>query len=207
MEKPIPTHRQTMKTPSASIGILVLLAVVALLQNVDRLVAQEKPTKADTPQSEPSQSAANDPPKTPAEIDRDKKKRAAAKKRGELSFDDLKFEMEKGATFKEEMITDENKSLHKKTWKIRGYILPSTLFSLSNIREFVLVRDNQECCFGPGAALYDCIMVKMVPGKSIDMTNWPVTVKGVLEIDTKSFLDPDSDEPFAIYKMTAEEVK
>ena len=143
----------------------------------------------------------------PAEAAKERKAREAAKKRGELTFDDLKFEIEKGAPFKPEMLTDDNKDLHKKTWKIRGFILPTTLFSKSNIREFVLVRDNQECCFGPGAALYDCIMVKMAPGKSINFSTRVVAVKGVLEIDTESFLYPDSEEHYAIYKMIAEEVK
>ncbi|MFN7842577.1 MAG: DUF3299 domain-containing protein [Pirellula sp.] len=146
-------------------------------------------------------------PSDPAEVAKERKAREAAKKRGEITFDDLKFEIEKGAPFKSEMLTGENKELDKKTWKIRGFILPTTLFSKSNIREFVLVRDNQECCFGPGAALYDCIMVTMAPGKSIDFSTRVVAVKGVLEIDTESFKYPDSEEHYAIYKMTAEEVK
>jgi hypothetical protein len=143
----------------------------------------------------------------PLEAAKERKAREAAKKRGEITFDDLKFDIEKGAQFQPEMLTDDNKDLHKKTWKIRGFILPTTLFSKSNIREFVLVRDNQECCFGPGAALYDCIMVTMAPGKSINFSTRIVTVQGVLEIDTESFLYPDSGEHYAIYKMVAEEVK
>lgn len=149
----------------------------------------------------------SDKPADPVELAKERKAREAAKKRGEITFDDLKFEMEKGTSFKPEMLTEENKDLHKKTWKIRGFILPTTLFSKSNIREFVLVRDNQECCFGPGAALYDCIMVTMAPGKSINFSTRVVAVKGVLEIDTESFLYPDSEEHYAIYKMIAEEVK
>ncbi|MFN7878049.1 MAG: DUF3299 domain-containing protein [Pirellula sp.] len=127
-----------------------------------------------------------DQPADPVELAKERKAREAAKKRGEITFDDLKFEMEKGTSFKPEMLTEENKNLNKKTWKIRGFILPTTLFSKSNIREFVLVRDNQECCFGPGAALYDCIMVTMAPGKSINFSTRVVAVKGVLEIDTES---------------------
>lgn len=146
-------------------------------------------------------------PVDPNEVAKERKAREAAKKRGEITFDDLKFEIEKGAPFKSEMLTNDNKDLHKKTWQIRGFILPTTLFSKSNIREFVLVRDNQECCFGPGAALYDCIMVTMAPGKSINFSTRVVAVKGVLEIDTESFKYPDSEEHYAIYKMTAEEVK
>jgi hypothetical protein len=50
-------------------------------------------------------------------------------------------------------------------------------------------------------------MVTMAPGKSINFSTRVVAVKGVLEIDTESFLYPDSEEHYAIYKMTAEEVK
>ncbi|MCU0718569.1 MAG: DUF3299 domain-containing protein [Pirellula sp.] len=161
----------------------------------------DKKPSTGTNRGQPAESA------DPAEAAKERKAREAAKKRGEITFDDLKFEIEKGAPFKSELLTDENKDLDKKTWKIRGFILPTTLFSKSNIKEFVLVRDNQECCFGPGAALYDCIMVTMAPGKSINFSTRVVAVKGVLEIDTESFRYPDSEEHYAIYKMTAEEVK
>ena len=115
--------------------------------------------------------------------------------------------MEKGAEFKNDMLGSSNWELHEKVWKIRGFILPTTLFSQTGITEFVLVRDNQECCFGPGAALYDCIIVKMVPGKTINYTTRVVSVKGKLEIDTESFQYPDDGGHYAVYKMTAEEVK
>ncbi|XZE18435.1 DUF3299 domain-containing protein [Pirellulaceae bacterium SH449] len=178
-----------------SLGIL-LVAVGGLAAKADDSVAGKT-----TDDAKAGQTA------DPLEAAKERKAREAAKKRGEITFDDLKFDIEKGAPFEPEMLTDDNKDLHKKTWKIRGFILPTTLFSKSNIREFVLVRDNQECCFGPGAALYDCIMVTMAPGKSINFSTRIVTVKGVLEIDTESFLYPDSEEHYAIYKMVAEEVK
>ena len=44
-------------------------------------------------------------------------------------------------------------ALEKQAVRIRGYILPS--FQQAGLTQFVLVRDNQECCFGPGAALHD----------------------------------------------------
>ncbi|XZE43844.1 DUF3299 domain-containing protein [Pirellulaceae bacterium SH467] len=150
---------------------------------------------------------ANQPAKTEKATVEERKAREAAKKRGELTFDDLKFDMEKGAEFKNDMLGSSNWELHEKTWKIRGFILPTTLFSQTGITEFVLVRDNQECCFGPGAALYDCIIVKMVPGKTINYTTRVVSVKGKLEIDTESFQYPDDGGHYAVYKMTAEEVK
>ena len=70
-----------------------------------------------------------------------------------ISFDDIKFEMKKKAPFKRSLLTKEIVALEDQLIKIRGYILPS--FQQKGITRFVLVRDNMECCFGPGAALYD----------------------------------------------------
>ncbi|MEZ6136048.1 MAG: DUF3299 domain-containing protein [Pirellulaceae bacterium] len=128
-----------------------------------------------------------------------------AKSKGELTFDDLKFEMEKGGPFKREMLTKDIEELHKTEIRIRGYILPASVFKQSGFDEFVLVRDNMECCFGPGAMLYDCIIVQMEKGKTADFTTRPVAVKGKFEI--KEFKYPDSEEHYAIYRMTATEAK
>ena len=104
------------------------------------------------------------------------------------------------------MITKEIEELNKKTVKLRGFILPTSVFQQSGIKQFVLVRDNQECCFGPGAALYDCVIIEMQAGKTATFSTRVVSVKGKLEIDSESFRYPDGGH-YAIYKMTAEEVK
>ncbi|MEQ1906034.1 MAG: hypothetical protein ABL888_17740, partial [Pirellulaceae bacterium] len=70
----------------------------------------------------------------------------------DVNFDDIKFEMKVGSKFQEEMLTDKIRGYDGKTLRIRGFIRPS--FSQSGLKKFVFVRDNQECCFGPGAALY-----------------------------------------------------
>ncbi len=131
--------------------------------------------------------------------------RKTAKSKGDLTFDDIKFDIEKDGKFHRKMLTKDIEALDKKTIRIRGYILPTSVFKLSGIEEFVLVRDNQECCFGPGAALYDCIIVQMDKGKEAEFTTRPVAVKGKFEI--QEFKYPDSDDHYAIYKMTATEVK
>lgn len=97
-----------------------------------------------------------------------------------ITFDDIKFDIEKGAPFDRSMITPKIEALVGKRIKIRGYILPS--FQQTGIAQFVLVRDNMECCFGPGAALYDCIVVEMKPGKSTNFTVRPVAVEGTFSI-------------------------
>jgi hypothetical protein len=80
------------------------------------------------------------------------------------------------------------------------------VFQQSGIKQFVLVRDNQECCFGPGAAIYDCILVEMEKGTTANFSTRPVAVKGRFEIDTESYRFPDGSL-MAIYKMVASEVK
>jgi len=145
-------------------------------------------------------------PKTEKQLADERKAREAARKRGEITFDDLKFDIEIGAEFKPEMITKELKELDTKTFKLRGFILPTSVFQQSGIKQFVLVRDNQECCFGPGAAIYDCVIVNMIPGKTTNFATRVITVKGKLEIDTESYQYPDGGY-YAIYRMTAEEVK
>ncbi|MEI7462146.1 MAG: DUF3299 domain-containing protein [Pirellula sp.] len=144
------------------------------------------------------------PPKTERQLAEERKARDAAKKRGEITFDDLKFDIEKDGEYKPEMITPAIKDLEKKTLKIRGFILPNSVFQTNGIKQFVLVRDNRECCFGPGAAIYDCVWVEMAAGKTATFSTQVVTVKGKFAIDEETFKNTDG---YAIFKMTAEEVK
>ena len=113
-----------------------------------------------------------------------------------ISFDDIKFEMKKKAPFKRSLLTKEIVALEDQLIKIRGYILPS--FQQDGITRFVLVRDNMQCCFGPGAALYDCIVVEMESGKSTSFTVRPVTVEGVFTVH--EYKGPDGKH-LAIYHV------
>ena len=119
-----------------------------------------------------------------------------------ITFDDIKFDMKKGARFKRPMLTKKIETLSGQRIRIRGYILPGYLEK--GIKQFVLVRDNMECCFGPGAALYDCILVEMAPGKSTSFTVRPVSVEGEFQI--REFKGPDGKH-LAIYRMVGQEVK
>lgn len=136
----------------------------------------------------------------------------ASRAKGDINFDDLSFKIEKDAKFKPALLTDEIKKLDGVKVKLRGYILPSTLFKETDIDQFVLVRDNQECCFGPGAALFDCVIVEMVPGKTTDFVTRPVTVEGKFKIDTEKYKYPNGVGPrgashFAIFKIDGVNVK
>jgi hypothetical protein len=114
----------------------------------------------------------------------------------ELTFDDLKFDIEKGADFKESMLTEALQKLDGQKVRLRGFVRPG--FKQSGIKNFVLVRDNQECCFGPGAALYDCVMVKMSDDQAIEFTVRPITVVGTMQL--KKYVGKDG-KVWAIFRL------
>lgn len=116
----------------------------------------------------------------------------------DLSFDDIKFDMVKGAPFDRKLIYPDIERYQDRKIKIRGYILPG--YQERGIMQFVLVRDNMECCFGPGAALYDCILVTM-DETPINYSIRPITVEGTFSIEP--FEGPDG-YPLAIYRMQAQ---
>lgn len=99
----------------------------------------------------------------------------------ESTFDDIKFDMEKTDAFQRSMLTPKIEDLFGKKIRIRGYIYPT--LKKRGITQFVLVRDNLECCFGPGAALFDCILVHMKPGKSTEYSIRPVAVEGTFSFE------------------------
>lgn len=120
----------------------------------------------------------------------------------DITFDTIKFPMDKKEAFKRAMITPQIDALAGQTVRIRGYILPS--FKQRCLTQFILVRDNLECCFGPGAALYDCVVVEMEPGKATEFSVRPVAVEGVFNVNV---LPGPTDRPLAIYHLRGTSVK
>lgn len=127
---------------------------------------------------------------------------AAEQTTKDITFDDVKLEMKKGDAFDRSRLTPTVKKLDGAPVRIRGYILPC--FQQSGIKQFVLVRDNMQCCFGPGAALHDCIVVEMVGDATAEFSIRPVTVTGVFTVH--ELLGPDGTH-LAIYHMDGKEVK
>jgi hypothetical protein len=119
-----------------------------------------------------------------------------------VTFDDVKLELKKGDPYDPAALTPKVKELDGKAIRIRGYILPS--FQQTGIKQFVLVRDNMECCFGPGALLHDCILVEMVSGATTTFTVRPVSVEGTFSI--REVKGPDGKH-LAIYRLDGKEVK
>jgi hypothetical protein len=131
--------------------------------------------------------------------------KASSKRISDITFDTIKFEMKKGDKFLRSMLTPEIEKLVDRRIRIRGWILPS--FQQTGITQFVLVRDNMECCFGPGAALFDCIIVDMSPGNSANFTTRPVAVEGVFSINEVKYYPDDKERHLAIYHMVADKVR
>ena len=119
----------------------------------------------------------------------------------EITFDDIKLDMEKGAPFTRDLLPKRVTTLEQERVRIRGYILPS--FQQAGLTQFVLVRDNQECCFGPGAALHDCVVVRMLPGRSTNFSIRPVAVAGRFRVE--ELRGPDGKH-LAIYALDGEAV-
>jgi hypothetical protein len=120
----------------------------------------------------------------------------------EATFDDVKFPMEKTDAFVESMLTTRVKSLFGQKIRIRGYMYPT--LRKRGLKQFVLVRDNMECCFGPGAALFDCVLVSMVGDVTAEYSIRPVAVEG--EFRFEPLAGPDG-RPLAIYQMACDVVK
>ncbi|HVA46095.1 MAG TPA: DUF3299 domain-containing protein [Pirellulales bacterium] len=157
--------------------------------------SQAAPSKAKADESASSPSATAESAQPPEPDPQPRRTR-------DISFDDLKFDINKGDAFQRSMLTAKIETLDGKPVRIRGFILPS--FLQTGLTQFVLVRDNMSCCFGPGAALYDCIIVEMKPGKSTDYSLYPVAVEGIFSV--QEMLDPDG-KTVAVFHLDGESVR
>ncbi len=119
----------------------------------------------------------------------------------EITFDEVKLDLKKGDPYDSSLLTDKVKKLDGKSIRVRGYILPS--FKQNDIKQFVLVRDNMECCFGPGALLHDCIVVEMTAPATATFTVRPVSVEGTFSVRELKL----DGKYLAIYHLDGKEVK
>lgn len=132
--------------------------------------------------------------------------------KGDINFDDLVFKIEKNSAFDKKLYTDRVKKLDGRNVTLSGYMLPSSIFQTTGIQQFVLVRDNKECCFGPGAFLYDCVFVVMADRNTAKFTTRPVKVKGTFALDSESYRYPpgtgEGDAThMAVFRIDATEVR
>ena len=164
--------------------------------------AEVRPLPAAAPTS---RSAADAPPTLPAPAPAPAPATPATDRPAaprDISFDDLKLDLKKGDPFSRDLLPTRVTALETTRIRIRGYILPS--FQQTGLTQFVLVRDNMECCFGPGALLHDCVVVRMIPGKTAAFSIRPVAVTGTFHV--QELRGPDGRH-LAIYTLDGEAVE
>ncbi|HEX4000338.1 MAG TPA: DUF3299 domain-containing protein [Pirellulales bacterium] len=119
----------------------------------------------------------------------------------DITFDTVKLNMQKGDPFRPELLTSAVKKLDGNRIRIRGFILPPP--QQTGLTKFVLVRDNMACCFGPGAAIYDSMIVQLKQPLTMDYTVLPVTVEGTFNIHQVNI----GDRTLSIYHVTADKAQ
>lgn len=62
---------------------------------------------------------------------------------------------------------------------IKGYVYPT---SKSTFNQFVLCRDNGDCCFGGSPKWSDMILVRLKEGEEMQFSRWQKKVAGTLRI-------------------------
>ena len=152
------------------------------------------------PAAAPSSRSTAETPPTPPAVAAPASVRPAAPR--DSSFDDIKLDLKKGDPFSRDLLPTRVTALETTPIRIRGYILPS--FQQTGLTQFVLVRDNMECCFGPGALLHDCVVVRMKPGKTASFSIRPVAVTGTFRVE--ELRGPDGRH-LAIYALDGEAVE
>lgn len=87
---------------------------------------------------------------------------------------------------------------------IKGYIRPDSIKFKQNLNNFLLVRDNQQCCFGDLSKVqfFDQIKVNLGPGLTTDYNSGLFRLGGVLRIEPG---DPSIGTPIT-YAMDADYV-
>ena len=152
------------------------------------------------PAAAPSSRSTAETPPTPPAVAAPASVRPAAPR--DISFDDIKLDLKKGDPFSRDLLPTRVTALETTPIRIRGYILPS--FQQTGLTQFVLVRDNMECCFGPGALLHDCVVVRMKHGKTASFSIRPVAVTGTFRVE--ELRGPDGRH-LAIYALDGEAVE
>jgi hypothetical protein len=90
--------------------------------------------------------------------------------------------------------------LRGKRVRLRGFMLPTSVFNQTGNSSFVLTRDTGVCCFGPNPTVYYLVMVRMKPGETTDyIDNRPFDVVGTLDI--KPVRLEETGEDLELYQL------
>jgi hypothetical protein len=86
------------------------------------------------------------------------------------------------------IVPPEVAALNGKKVFIKGYIRPDSVTVSRGIKRFLLVRDNNQCCFGDLSTIkyYDQIDVDMMGSRRVDYTQGVFRIGGVLRVEPQN---------------------
>jgi hypothetical protein len=98
-----------------------------------------------------------------------------------ITYDDLNIEsLQPDTLFENWMLTQRVRDLDGKRVRISGFMCGGTIFSNTNIKQFVLLREK-ECPFGRGGQAHHAIAVSL-QGSPATFTANELTIEGVLSV-------------------------
>ena len=119
----------------------------------------------------------------------------------EITFDDLKCNMQEDIVFRPWMLTDRAKELDGSRIRVTGFMMPFD--KQEGIENFVLLR-NTECKFGPGGKADHLVQVFLQDGVTTSYRgDRPMEVVGTLKINP--FQGPDGNT-WCIYDLMGDSV-
>jgi hypothetical protein len=89
------------------------------------------------------------------------------------------------------LVPPEIEALNGKKIFIKGYIRPSSITQRVGVKEFLLVRDNNECCFGDLSKVkyYDQIDVDLVGSLTVNYVEGALyRIGGIIEIEPENVM-------------------
>jgi len=105
-----------------------------------------------------------------------------------------------------QLVPPEVEQLLGKKVFIKGYMRPDSTNLRTGISEFLLVRDNNECCFGDKSAVmfFDQVMINLEPGLTAKLKERVFRVGGELGVRMGN---PARGEPTLVYSIDADYLK
>ena len=71
---------------------------------------------------------------------------------------------------------------------IKGYIRPDSISVTRGVKQFLLVRDNNQCCFGDLSSIkyFDQMSVDMVGSRTVDYSQGILRMGGILKVEPQN---------------------
>jgi hypothetical protein len=105
-----------------------------------------------------------------------------------------------------QLVPSDLASLEGKHVFIKGYIRPDSITVQRRIGRFLLVRDNNQCCFGDLSKIkyYDQIDVDMTGDHSVDYSQGVLRIGGILHIEPRNIMP---GAPSTVFSLKADYAK